>query len=1264
MKELFLNNQKAVIDKETFFPFTQKVNDINDVTILNFPATKTVQLPRCPMNDEIFGYVAEITRIAVGFEDSLVGISFNQIKKVEYKLFNDSELISEGIVRITDITELYYEIELYDRLIDLLETFKGDTETGEGFLNDMELIIDGEPYAIYCTANNVKNLNDANGELIPAVNISEFQYKENLARITYDPSTGSSYAATVELSENLTPIQFRTLKPYDFEYNVPISTVINSINYYYSGITEITYDDYCKDIFDTVRFNMGKPKPITIRENIQASGVSFDLPLAYRMSEVVWDFKDLSGNTIGKNNGKYYIELPITISFTTPDDTHAYYIYLDEETLTWKNVLFPEIDLGIITATVKILTYSGSTLVYSSHDINIDINMVRNQNVRVVFDPTDPTLIEMFEVSAVLPVDFEYYYRFFNDDTLTNKLSIVVGRDMAILSWVSDFPHQNTIHASTFYTYGWINEINGIYNNESIRTGDILNGKTLFPKVSIQDFLLNIIKYYNLGIEIDNLNNSINIFKKQYYLTSETLLIDEVSNIQISNFDFSKVILSNQTSTNSNFKNYEEYTKKKYAEQVVDTGYSIRNTKKEVKFDTAIPPVLKDYNEYAYNSFASYYNYGYSKGMFGVTEGLVDKVTLGYNKITNDIIWVSNDTLYEANIEEGDYLPTEKKFTHANLNLTYDEATSAYIYPAFDPGSGSTSRQLATYNTLTPYIFSGSTITKSLEFAKPVYNFADIQDANYSSGVTHYANYWQKYIRDIWDVNTHILTTRIFINGVIDIFKVYNYKNTFYIISEIVEYDPTLPGIYEVKLLRINNLEAYNIIFACEFNGGQVERIYSGTTTTTTTANPYTYYIIDVYGTGCTLLGDGVQGRSLTGLTIGKFYQYSSQSCYQVMAIGGSGYEALLTGGTAYNTCYDIFPPATTTTTTINCSNEIKLYYSYASTSCSVGTTNILNDIYLAGVACSNFNNACTLTSYSNNIFYGDLLNVGRSSCSVIADGYYVGGGSLGASWPYLPSGTWYVIQISGNTIINKYNCGDITTTTTTTPTPTTTTTTTPTPTTTTTTTAGPSYITDGLVAFLDAQSYSGSGSTWYDLTDNNINGTLRNGVTWTYDSGFTFHANPIDGVRIDLTLSQLTGSTLVIVSKSDTPTSAVVYATDSNYAGHLGACSTINYYNSAGLNNANTGVMYYNVTNKVNWTSETGYTNPSSFYNKIAMIEFKNVNFASNFQNNSIIVHEYFNSSFTTNGNLYAIMIYSKTLTTQESQANLDYFLTKYNIT
>jgi hypothetical protein len=48
--------------------------------------------------------------------------------------------------------------------------------------------------------------------------------------------------------------------------------------------------------------------------------------------------------------------------------------------------------------------------------------------------------------------------------------------------------------------------------------------------------------------------------------------------------------------------------------------------------------------------------------------------------------------------------------------------------------------------------------------------------------------------------------------------------------------------------------------------------------------------------------------------------------------------------------------------------------------------------------------------------------------------------------------------------------------------------------------------ITNGLVMYLDAdspESYPGSGTNWYDLSNNNNNGVLNGGITYTTNSGY-----------------------------------------------------------------------------------------------------------------------------------------------------------------
>ena len=71
-KQLYINNKRLVIDEEqTYFPFSYKINTLEDVSIIGVPVSKTVTIPRCSQNDEIFGYIGELTRKTVGYTDNL-----------------------------------------------------------------------------------------------------------------------------------------------------------------------------------------------------------------------------------------------------------------------------------------------------------------------------------------------------------------------------------------------------------------------------------------------------------------------------------------------------------------------------------------------------------------------------------------------------------------------------------------------------------------------------------------------------------------------------------------------------------------------------------------------------------------------------------------------------------------------------------------------------------------------------------------------------------------------------------------------------------------------------------------------------------------------------------------------------------------------------------------------------------------------------------------------------------------------------------------
>jgi hypothetical protein len=62
----------------------------------------------------------------------------------------------------------------------------------------------------------------------------------------------------------------------------------------------------------------------------------------------------------------------------------------------------------------------------------------------------------------------------------------------------------------------------------------------------------------------------------------------------------------------------------------------------------------------------------------------------------------------------------------------------------------------------------------------------------------------------------------------------------------------------------------------------------------------------------------------------------------------------------------------------------------------------------------------------------------------------------------------------------------------------------------------GPRIVTDGLVLCLDAadrNSYPGSGSTWYDLSGNNYNGTISGATFTTFNNNGVFYFYQNDSI-------------------------------------------------------------------------------------------------------------------------------------------------------
>lgn len=823
MKKLFINNTIAVIDDNQKFYFQHKVNNLDDYSIINLPVSKTIQVPRCQQNDEIFGYIGEIQRLTFNYDnDEKVSISYNQTKKVGYEFYDGSELISSGNLIVDNITQQNYEVTLYDGLINTLEELSGD-EDGNGYLNSLDIYYAGTNDKIEFPINsaNLPYYAYINDNLKYTINIKDDDLTDTSFRCI-DKATNSP--KTFELSEELTQLQAKSVKSYDVEYAVPVNGVIESINKKYNNIVEV--DSKLSTYFDELHFSCGKAKkydktPTEISLNsftgVTAPNNSYPYTLlsypfgdqanGKMVSGIFFiPLKDLSNNFITKTNGKYYLELPIQIKTSADWYDGPVLSKFNGKTFTNSNVVNGDLFMEWFLKT-KICNYIpgvrdnlGTIKEYNVTEITNKIQFIYGVSASIVKHPT----LNSYQITYTGTLVLEYDFNKYNN---TDKLGIYLD---------ITYPQRN----SNCLYGGWANDCKVKMDllsggkliqtpSDKIENGDIINGKNIYPKISIKDFLVNLSKYHNLNIKV--INNKINISKKLYVDQNDIVQIANVNSINPKLFDFSKLQISYEVPDNDLVnKNYLEINKQKYGQKNIDLNYTIKKTIKKVEYPISIPALMRDTSKLGYDTFLGYYNGGRSKYTYGVTNGFSEKIVFGFLNKINETIVLCDDTWFElgcvSTFETN--IPTEKSIVKSNMFI--ENNGGVYSFNLSSSKGYEHAYPVTQYYTVSPYLFNtDGTIKKSLEINKPKYNYANITDSNYTEDVTHYNKYLKNFVEEIYNVNNHILDCDIILDSQVDINKIYHYHNVNYIINEIPEYDPTYNYIKGVKLLKVNDKNNY-----------------------------------------------------------------------------------------------------------------------------------------------------------------------------------------------------------------------------------------------------------------------------------------------------------------------------------------------------------------------------------------------------------------------------------------------------------------------
>ena len=795
MKELYINNKRIIIDSNTYIAFTQQISDLENVNIINIPSTKGIIIKRCKINDEIFGEIGVLTRINISEIDTGTGVLFNQIKKCEYKLFDNSILISKGILTIDSITETDYEITLYDEIIQKIEDLAGNVENGTHLLSSCPILNAGSPYTFTSRSSVVYNMSPTS-PVCPLINIKDNTLDGGSIRCyTATGGTVSSNTEVVSLPTNCSSIQLRSIKNWELNYAYSIAKMIDSINYQYPN--SISYSPELQTLFSEVHLLCNEPTNsyVSDTKSIKYDVVTSNIGI-FNLYESVSPYPYLV-----TRSGHYSFDLFLTFDYKTASPSQListyYYDGVLQDSFNLSNVVTGT-EIGKVW--IKTNLQTGSSLFGVENWIEVTLQY--NVNAFVFLNGGNA---EYLDIIVNIPHECDHYRQILQ--------SGVCGLNAVATFTNPSDPKEvyNMLNGGVLNQRILSSNSSVTYNSIDFRTGEIIDDSKIFPKVGIKDFVIQLAKFFNLDIIIKD--SKLHIQEKKYYKTNELLIIDEISEINISNITFDKLQLTNTLPSSDYLTTYKNRYKQEYATQIINTGYSVRTNTKEIKLESGIPILLKDYNNYAYDKFTRYYNGGYSKVNHGVVNGFKDQIVFGFINTVNNLMYITDDSAAECGM-----LPTSNgiNFTHFNpcliseTTVTENDANRFYFFP----NNVTAAKKINTYYTFSPYKFSGSTILRSLEMNKPKINYAKITDANYNVNTTLYYNYHRNMLIDKYNQNTHIIKANIYINGKIDIYKIYNINNTNYIISNIIEYDPTKSGLYEIELMRVNDPNNYinNII--------------------------------------------------------------------------------------------------------------------------------------------------------------------------------------------------------------------------------------------------------------------------------------------------------------------------------------------------------------------------------------------------------------------------------------------------------------------
>lgn len=172
MLRLFIENREIELTENVQVAITKQFEDLSNPTNIINDWSKTVSIPFTENNNRIFGYIFRPDRKIVSGSNSNVGLYFNPLMKMNFRLEWDSSIVMVGYAKMTEITETdnggFYSITLFGELGKVFQDIQKitfDTTT-----DDTDYLIDGNQYvAEYINRSLVYNSWNSEGQTTAAL---------------------------------------------------------------------------------------------------------------------------------------------------------------------------------------------------------------------------------------------------------------------------------------------------------------------------------------------------------------------------------------------------------------------------------------------------------------------------------------------------------------------------------------------------------------------------------------------------------------------------------------------------------------------------------------------------------------------------------------------------------------------------------------------------------------------------------------------------------------------------------------------------------------------------------------------------------------------------------------------------------------------------------------------------------------------------------------------------------------------------------------